>query len=101
MPPWKLSPEATRVNTTQYLAFNCELKSSVRPLAEVAKAVELLNNDKDWRFGMRVRGLVKPGVKKKQNQPQQKQKQVGTDGWCSPRHHTSCEPSYLESNGTL
>ena len=26
---------------------------------------------------------------------------VGTDGYCSPRHQTHCEPSLLELNGTL
>jgi La-related protein 7 len=53
--------------------------------AEAANAVAVLNNDRDWRNGLRVRLLVRPGAKKNQDknkkqQQQQQQQQKGDAG---------------------
>jgi len=44
---------------------------------EAATAVALLNNDRDWRNGLRVRLLVRPGAKKNNNNNSNKQQQPG------------------------
>ena len=44
-----------------------------KSVEEAAKAVELLNNDRDWRNGLRVRMLVRPGTKKNKKKKQMQQ----------------------------